>query len=703
MLEKNKMKKFLLSHFLFAFILFLSHWKLFGATANYFNIDFSFRHGKTNQSIPLIYINQFQAIFNVKLSFSNQSNLENLEFYTKIITLSSNDFIMKNSNIQLSVDEDNQDFYLAAKKSTSPGIYNITLNTEGENKTIINSNRILIEVVLSKCEIKTDILTYTLPMKGQTFPIVIDFSDCKPVLTLEIFARIENNQGVFTFDDGFLNKRIIIGPNVKNKLFVFIKSNFDELGQRNFNYSNNPWVEWNMSNAEGNAYFSISKRTDLKVSFMRNYEFFKLKPLVNFLKNNELEIIFIFQQEIFYFFSLIMINHQNQESPSHFYSIYKKVMTSEREKNDSYLKEYYDIAFDFVKSSKFEVKFKNLRPNTNYSLIYYYANHFKISEQQEIIFTTPDNFSRYVKLSLKLGRKINSFGKQTLACLLALKYKIKKNRVWTDEGMKCYENILNESISFASNERNLKENNQILLTPDNYSLTIFFDICLDYDGCSNFLEEISSDFSNVLETRKFFSENEIYFGFSSLEVLDSNICIKSKEEILNFIVPQMELINIEILNQIQNEDKIDLVLRIRILNSNGFIFLGLCEDNKTTLNFFNLRNNSCLTNKCQFRNVYLQEDKKEELIFNNMNADSYYYGFYITGGDYAPIYDSFTYSNVQNFTFDTYTNKHYLQNYLINSFICSSTITISLLCAYFGFKIWYKKKLIYTLHLETSI
>lgn len=700
------MNNFSFSYVVFFFILFCFQLKFYNTTnidkTSQFFINFSFRHGKTNHSIPLIYTNQFRGVFNVRLSFSNEYNRENLDFLTKTLSLSSDDFMMKNSNILLSFDEDNQDFYLAAKKSTKPGIYNLSLNSEDGNKTIISSNTLLIEVVISECEIKTDILTYSLPMKGQTFPIVINFSDCKPVLNFEIFAKIGNNQGAVTFDDGFSNKRLIIGPNVKNKLFVFVKSNFDELGQRNFNFSNNPWVEWDMSYLELNTYFTISKRTDLKVSFMRNYEFFKLKPLVNFVKNNELEIIFIFQQEIFYFFSLIMLNNQNQEYHSHFYSIYKKIMTSEMENNDPYLKEYYDIAYDFVKSSKFEVKFKNLRPNTNYSLIYYYANHFKISDQQEIAFTSPDNFSRYVTLNLKLGRRIGSLVKQTLACILALKYKIKKNRVWTDEGTKCYENKFYKNISFAPYERNLNENSQLQLTPDNYPIFIFFDICLEYEGCANFLEEISSDFSNVSEAKKFFLENEKYLGFSSLEVIDSEVFIKSKEEILNAVVPRMELLNFEILSQIQNEETIDLVLSVRIINSNGFIFLGLCEDNKTTLNFFNLRNNSSLTNKCQFRNIYMQEEMNEKFIFHNLKADSNYYGFFITAGDYAPIFDSYTYSSVQNFTIGTYTNKHYLTNYLINSFICCSTITVALLCVYFGFKIWYKKKLIYTLHLETG-
>lgn len=115
-------------------------------------------------------------------------------------------------------------FRFAATGATSTGLYILQFSKSGDtNNVYTNIPPITLVVQNTLCALTTDANTYTLPVGGQTLPIIINAISCIPTsnITLNITFSV-NSTGQFSVNTD-LSNLILKSSSVDGQLYIIIK------------------------------------------------------------------------------------------------------------------------------------------------------------------------------------------------------------------------------------------------------------------------------------------------------------------------------------------------------------------------------------------------------------------------------------------------------------------------------------------------
>jgi len=122
-------------------------------------------------------------------------------------------------------------YRFAATGLTSTGLYILQFTKSGDTKNVYTNIPPLTLVVQNTlCALTTDANTYTLPIGGQTLPIIINAIGCIPTSNISLSVTFSaNSSGKFTVNTD-LSNLLLTSTSVDGQLYIIIKHTASGVG-----------------------------------------------------------------------------------------------------------------------------------------------------------------------------------------------------------------------------------------------------------------------------------------------------------------------------------------------------------------------------------------------------------------------------------------------------------------------------------------
>ena len=504
-------------------------------------------------------------------------------------------------------------FKIAGKPTVNQGLYYIKSSINQKNLSYSLPNFFKIKLIFSQFSPSISSKNIDVPYKGQSSPIIIDFSQYLPENSISVIANL--TYGFFENNISFSNKSTIFKTldfsNENTKIFFYL--NCDKNTDKN-----------NQEKIEKAAVISF-KFSGKDADFYKNFDdiFVNLlpdvleEPMIKSIEIEEFLLKIACNQPGKLYFFLGISSKFLKDSLLDIYNKTERVFTeiTEPNINDSWI--IYGFSANLQEDMPVFIDLTDkLKANENYAMIAYCSNLNNVNSSK------PGNFSWLQKdnggvgfvIRIIVNISIDSANKSQMACFIARILTIPYKRVWTDEAMYCN---MKETINKSNHTEPLSKK----IVNFTYDFIITKDFLSKNDDFSFENVNKSEFFDKIIDLIR--NSNNHWIP----QILEKNIFSYESSQ-----SSQQGLYEINIVNTTIDVFSFNITLEMR--NSSGNIIAGIAI-NQTKPTFYQLFQGFNGNSTSLIQKGKVSCDFKERIWFNftNLQANQSYWLF-LAGSNY---------------------------------------------------------------------